>query len=89
MAKRTIELDESEVALLLGEEDGEMTVRVLPALELQDDDAVVPEPYELAVALAMRLSEDPEFHEDVLEWYDSQDDEDEPEEEAEPPGKPG
>ena len=89
MAKRTIELDESEVALLLGEEDGEMTVRVLPALELQDDDAVVPEPYELAVALAMRLSEDPEFHEDVLEWYDSQDDEDEPEEDAEPPGKPG
>ena len=28
----------------------------------------------------MRLLEDPDFHDDVLEWYESQDDEDEEDE---------
>ena len=74
--KRGIELDEGEVALIVGEEDGAMTVRVVPATDLDEDTPVVPEPHEIVVALAMRLLHDPDFHDDVLEWYDSQDDED-------------
>ena len=75
-----IELEPSEVALVIGEEDGSMTVRVVPAVELPDGATDVPEPYGIAVALAMRLLNDPDFHDDVMEWYESQeDDEDEDE----------
>lgn len=90
---RTVELDANEVALVVGEEDGSMTVRVVPATELPDGATDIPEPYEIAVALAMRLLNDPDFHDDVLEWYESQEDEDDDdEEEGEPeeddtPGK--
>ena len=72
--RRTVELDANEVALIVGEEDASMTVRVVPATELGDEVTEVPEPYEIAVALAMRLLEDPDFHDDVLEWYESRDD---------------
>ena len=78
---RSVELDANEVALVVGEEDGSMTVRVVPATELPDGATDIPEPYEIAVALAMRLLNDPDFHDDVLEWYESQDDEDEDEDE--------
>ncbi len=74
---RTVDLDANEVALVVGEEDGSMTVRVVPATELPDGATDIPEPYEIAVALAMRLLNDPDFHDDVLEWYESQDDEEE------------
>ncbi len=76
-----IDLEPTEVALVIGEEDGSMTVRVVPARELPEGATDVPEPYEIAVALAMRLLNDPDFHDDVLEWYESQEDEDEEEEE--------
>ena len=92
---RNVELDANEVALIVGEEDGSMTVRVVPATELPDGATEIPEPYEIAVALAMRLLNDPDFHDDVLEWYESQDDEtEEDDEDAEDddeegaPGKP-
>ncbi len=79
-----IDLEPSEVALVIGEEDGSMTVRVVPAQELPDGATDVPEPYGIAVALAMRLLNDPDFHDDVMEWYESQeDDEDEDESEDE------
>ncbi len=75
-----IDLEPSEVALVIGEEDGSMTVRVVPAQELPEGSTDVPEPYGIAVALAMRLLNDPDFHDDVMEWYESQeDDEDEAE----------
>ncbi len=70
-----IDLEPNEVALVIGEEDGSMTVRVVPARELPEGATDVPEPYEIAVALAMRLLNDPDFHDDVLEWYESQEDE--------------
>ena len=94
---RTVDLDANEVALIVGEEDGSMTVRVVPATELPEGATDIPEPYEIAVALAMRLLNDPDFHDDVLEWYESQDDEDEDDdedgedgedEEEAPPPKP-
>src|ERR1700694_5235273 len=78
-----IDLEPSEVALVIGEEDGSMTVRVVPAVELPEGASDVPEPYEIAVALAMRLLNDPDFHDDVLEWYESQEDPDEDGEEGE------
>ena len=76
----TIDLDPTEVALIIGEEEGSMTIRVVPARELADGTTDVPEPHEIAIALAMRLLNDPDFHDSVLEWYESQDaDEDEDE----------
>ena len=84
-----VELDPTEVALVIGEEDGSMTIRVVPARELDDDATDIPEPHEIAIALAMRLLKDPEFHDQVLDWYDAQDPEDDEEEEpaATPPAK--
>ena len=88
---RSVDLDVNEVALIVGEEDGSMTVRVVPAVELGDNAAEIPEPYEIAVALAMRLLNDPDFHDDVLEWYESQEDDEGEDEEGEdaPPGNKG
>jgi len=77
----TIDLDPTEVALIIGEEEGSMTIRVVPARELADGSTDVPEPHEIAIALAMRLLKDPDFHDSVLEWYESQDDEEEDEDE--------
>ena len=77
----TIDLDPTEVALIIGEEEGSMTIRVVPARELADGTTDVPEPHEIAIALAMRLLNDPDFHDSVLEWYESQDDEVEDEDE--------
>lgn len=82
-ARRTIELDEGEVALIVGEEEGSMTVRVVPATDLPEQITEVPEPYEIAVALAMRLLNDPDFHDEMLDWYESQEDEEDEEEEGE------
>ena len=78
----SVDLDPSEVALVIGEEDGSMTIRVVAATELEDGVTDVPEPHEIAIALAMRLLKDPEFHDQVLDWYDSQDEDDEDEDEA-------
>ncbi len=88
---RNVELDDNEVALIIGEEDGSMTVRVVPATELGEGATNIPEPYEIAVALAMRLLNDPDFHDDVLEWYESQDDEedDEDDEDGKKSGEDG
>ena len=78
----TVDLDPTEVALVIGEEDGSMTIRVVAATELEDGVTDVPEPHEIAIALAMRLLKDPEFHDQVLDWYDSQDEDEEDEDDA-------
>ena len=87
----SIELDPTEVALVIGEDGGSMTIRVVAATEVEDGAAEVPEPHEIAIALAMRLLKDPEFHDAVLDWYDAQDEEDDEDEdeEEELDGKPG
>ena len=43
-----------------------------------EDATVIPRPQEITLALAMRLLKDPDFHDEVLDWYDEhQDDPDE------------
>jgi hypothetical protein len=75
-----VDLDASEVALIIGEEDGSMSVRVVAGTELDDDVEEMPAAPEIVLALAMRLLKDPTFHDEVLDWYyEHQDDEDEPE----------
>ena len=76
----TVDLDASEVALIIGEEDGAMSVRVVTGSDVPPDAAEMPAAPEIVLALAMRLLKDPDFHDDVLDWYyEHQDDEDEDE----------
>ena len=79
----SIELDPTEVALVIGEDGGSMTIRVVAATEVAEGSTDVPEPHEIAIALAMRLLKDPEFHDNVLDWYDLQDEDDEDEDDVE------
>ena len=70
----TLTLDENEVALIIGEEDGAMSVRVVSATEVDDEAEEIGAAPEIVLALAMRLLKDPEFHDVMLEWYYAQDD---------------
>ncbi len=70
----SITLEENEVALIIGEEDGAMSVRVVSATEVTDESEEIGAAPEIVLALAMRLLKDPEFHDDMLEWYYAQDD---------------
>jgi hypothetical protein len=79
----SIELDTGEVALIIGEEDGAMSVRVVAGSEVPDGGADLPAAPEIVLALAMRLLKDPDFHDDVLDWYYEHQDEDDDEEEEE------
>ena len=84
----SVDLDRSEVALIIGEEDaGGMSVRVVAGSEVPDGVTELPAAPEIVLALAMRLLKDPDFHDDVLDWYyEHQDEDDEDEDEAETPG---
>ena len=64
-----LDLDPNEVALIIGEEDGSMTVRVIGGTEVPDDAEDIPAAHEIVLALAMRLLKDPSFHDEVLDWY--------------------
>ena len=68
-APTAVDLDASEFALIVGEENGEMSVRVVGGSELDDNAEEMPAAPEIVLALAMRLLKDPEFHDDVLDWY--------------------
>jgi hypothetical protein len=83
----TVDLDKSEVALIIGEEDGAMSVRVQAGADAAEGAAELPAAQEIVLALAMRLLKDPDFHDDVLDWYyDHLDDDDEDGEEEEEEG---
>lgn len=75
---KPIQLEPGEYALIVGEEEGSFTIRISGG-EGQPDDAPLSEAAELIAALAQRLLDDPEFHDQVLDWWDSQDDGDEAE----------
>ena len=73
----SVTLEDNEVALIIGEEDGAMSVRVVSAREVDDEAEEIGAAPEIVLALAMRLLKDPSFHDDMLEWYYAQDDDDE------------
>ena len=81
----SLELEKHEVALVIGEEDEGMSVRIVAGSDVPDDADDMPAAPEIVLAIAMRLLKDPEFHDEMLDWYyDHQE-----EEEAEGgPGKP-
>ncbi len=83
----SVDLDRSEVALIIGEdEDNGMSVRVVAGSEMPEGASELPAAPEIVLALAMRLLKDPDFHDDVLDWYYEHQDEDEEEEDEETPG---
>ncbi len=75
----SVDLDTGEVALIIGEEDGAMSVRVVAGSEVPDGTSELPAAPEIVLALAMRLLKDPDFHDDVLDWYYEHQDEDDEE----------
>jgi hypothetical protein len=83
----SVELEVDEVALIIGEDDGNMSVRVVAGSDVTPEGSDIPAAPEIVLALAMRLLKDPDFHDDVLDWYyehqDDPDGEDDEEEEAE------
>jgi hypothetical protein len=85
----SVDLDRSEVALIIGEdEDNGMSVRVVAGSEMPEGASELPAAPEIVLALAMRLLKDPDFHDDVLDWYyEHQDEDDEEEDEEETPDR--
>ncbi len=65
----TVDLDSGEVALIVGEDNGTMSVRVVAAADVETDAADQAAAPEIVLALAMRLLKDPDFHDDMLDWY--------------------
>jgi len=85
----SLELEPHEIALVIGEEDEGMSVRIVAGTEMPEDAPELPAVAEIIVALATRLLKDPEFHDELVEWYyDQQDEDEEDEDEDEVPGKP-
>jgi hypothetical protein len=79
-----VDLEKSEVALIIGEEEGSMSVRVVAGSEVPEDATEMPAAPEIVLALATRLLKDPDFHDEVLDWYYEHQDEEEEEEEGKP-----
>lgn len=90
MADKTqLELEPHEIALVIGEEDEGMSVRIVAGTEMPEDAPELPAAAEIIVALATRLLKDPEFHDELVEWYyDQQDEDDDDDDEDEAPAKP-
>jgi len=85
----SVDLDPTEVALIIGEEDGAMSVRVQAGSDVPEGAAELPAAQEIVLALAMRLLKDPDFHDDVLDWYYDHLDDDDDEENGEAPEEEG
>lgn len=87
--KTQLELEPHEIALVIGEEDEGMSVRIVAGTEMPEDAPELPAAAEIIVALATRLLKDPEFHDELVEWYyDQQDEDDDDDDEDEAPSKP-
>jgi hypothetical protein len=65
----TVDLDPGEVALVVSEDDGALAVRVVAAADVDTEGDELEGAPEIVVALAMRLLKDPDFRDDVLDWY--------------------
>jgi hypothetical protein len=65
-----IGLDRNEVAIILREDDDDVLTRLVFGAEPASDEEV-PYAVQLAVALITRLQEDEDFHQDMLDWFDT------------------
>ena len=70
-AATTIALEEGEYALVIGQDGERMYVRTEGAEPPGGEEAELPIPAALVAALAERLLHDPEFHDEVLAWFDA------------------
>ena len=66
----TIALAEGEYALIIGQEDERISVRTEGAALPEGDDVELPIPAAVVAALAERLVQDPDFHDEILEWVE-------------------
>jgi hypothetical protein len=81
----SVDLERSEAALVIGEDDeGGLAVRVVNGGGTDEAVTELGDAPELVLALATRLMKDPDFQDDVLDWY-YEHMEDEEGEEEEPP----
>ncbi len=76
----TIALEEGEYALVIGQDGTRMSVRIEGAEDVGAETEDLPVPAVLVAALAERLLEDPEFHDEMLDWYEEHVNEDDDEE---------
>ncbi len=82
----SVELDRSEAALVVGEdEEGGLSVRVLNGSGSDEAITELGDAPELVLALATRLMKDPDFQDDVLDWYYEHIEDEDGEEEDETP----
>ncbi len=73
----TITLLHGEYALIVGQDGNRMSVRV-EGEHLEDEEGL-PVSVVLVTALARRLLEDPDFHDEMLEWYEEHEEDDDEE----------
>ena len=66
----TVRLEEGEYALVVGQDGGRMSVRIEGAEVSEAEATDLPVPAVLVAALAERLLRDPDFHDEMLEWYE-------------------
>ncbi|MBN9509965.1 MAG: hypothetical protein J0I21_12750 [Alphaproteobacteria bacterium] len=82
----SVDLDRSEAALVVGEDDeGGLSVRVLNGSGSDEAITELGDAPELVLALATRLMKDPDFQDDVLDWYYEHMEDEDGEEEDEAP----
>ncbi len=74
-ATTKVELEEGEYALVIGQDGNRMSVRIEGSHIEEEGD--LPVPVVLVMALAQRLLNDPDFHDEMLEWYEDHDEEEE------------
>ena len=74
MSGLTITIGEQECAVIIAQEDDRLVVRIEsteePEPEDGADEAEIPMTKLLGVAIATRLTEDPDFMEEMLDWFD-------------------
>ncbi len=63
-------LDKNEVAIILRDDADDVLTRLAFGTEPGEGEDV-PQAVQLAVALLTRLQEDEDFHQEVLDWFDT------------------
>ena len=74
MSTHTITIAGDECAIVVGEDNGSLVVRIETADEPEPADGAeeieLPTAKLLGLAIATRLTEDPDFMEEMLDWFD-------------------